>query len=64
MRQATVPIGQPIDNMRAYVLDADLRPVAAGIAGELFLAGNSLALGYLNEPALSATAFLDRKSVV
>ncbi|MBP7337157.1 non-ribosomal peptide synthetase [Niveispirillum sp.] len=57
-RQATVPIGRPVNNMRAYVLDSQLRPVAAGMPGELFLAGANLALGYLDAPALTDAAFL------
>lgn len=55
---ATVPIGRPLPGVRAYVLDAALRPVPPGVPGDLHLAGAGVAQGYLGDPARTAAAFL------
>ncbi len=54
----SVPIGRPINNSRAYVVDERLRPAPLGVAGELVVGGDGVALGYLNEPELTAQAFV------
>src|SRR5262249_46947461 len=55
---ADVPIGRPVDNTRAYVLDARGRPVPPGVRGELHLGGDGLARGSLGAPARTADRFV------
>ncbi|RCL26419.1 non-ribosomal peptide synthetase [Pseudomonas sp. AFG_SD02_1510_Pfu_092] len=53
-----LPIGRAIANMQVYVLDAQLRPLAAGVSGEIYLSGAGITQGYLGRPDLSAERFL------
>ncbi|MGB7395771.1 MAG: amino acid adenylation domain-containing protein, partial [Pricia sp.] len=55
----SVPIGKPIDNMQALVLDSYLNPVPQGVVGELYLSGVGLAEGYVGDPNLTQEKFLD-----
>ena len=53
-----VPVGKPFRNMRTYVLNSHLQPVPSGVSGELFIGGEGLARGYLNQAERTAERFI------
>ncbi|WP_198015874.1 non-ribosomal peptide synthetase [Paenibacillus sp. HW567] len=57
--RAAVPIGRPADNVQIYLLDKTLAPVPVHAIGEIYIAGDGVARGYLNNPELTAEKFID-----
>lgn len=58
IQRGRIPIGRPFANSTAYVLDEKGEPVARGEEGELYVGGAGVAIGYLNQPELTASQFL------
>jgi len=58
LKRHSIPIGRPIAHTQCYILDHNLAPVPVGVRGELFAGGEGLALGYLNDPTLTAEKFI------
>lgn len=58
-----VPIGKPIDNIQLYVLDPNKNLLPIGLVGELYIAGDGLARGYVNNPTLTDEKFVDNPFV-
>lgn len=55
----SVPIGKPADNVQIYILNCDMNPVPVGQIGEIYISGDGVAKGYLNQPYLTEQKFLD-----
>ena len=55
-----ITIGRPIANTQLYILDAHLQPAPVGAIGELYIGGDGVARGYLNQPELTAGKFISR----
>ncbi|MBV6623047.1 MAG: amino acid adenylation domain-containing protein [Rivularia sp. (in: Bacteria)] len=58
LNSQTVPLGKPLANTQVYVLDSQLQPVPIGVAGELYIAGASVARGYLNNVEITTEKFI------
>ncbi|MBS1518087.1 MAG: amino acid adenylation domain-containing protein [Bacteroidetes bacterium] len=56
-----IPIGRPVSNSQAYILDSDMNPVPDGTAGELYLGGINIAAGYVNNEKLTSEKFTEDK---
>lgn len=56
--RGAVPIGRPIANAQIYILDDNLRPVGVGMRGEIYIGGEGLGRGYINQPARTAERFI------
>ncbi|HEX2268956.1 MAG TPA: amino acid adenylation domain-containing protein [Pyrinomonadaceae bacterium] len=59
--ESSVPVGIPISNTEVYILDREMAPVPIGVTGELFIGGDGLARGYLNDPVKTARKFVPHR---
>ncbi|MEH2065245.1 MAG: amino acid adenylation domain-containing protein [Nostoc sp.] len=57
-RETQISIGCPINNTQIYILDSHLHPVPVGIPGEIYISGEGLARGYLNQSAITSEKFI------
>jgi amino acid adenylation domain-containing protein len=55
---SSIPLGRPIGNSRVYLLNGQGQPVPQGVVGELYIGGDGVALGYLNQAELTAERFV------
>ena len=55
---SNIPIGRPIANSTTYIVDLNRQPVPIGVKGELWVSGDGVARGYLNNPELTAERFI------
>jgi amino acid adenylation domain-containing protein len=61
-KAGTIPIGAPLSNTSIYILDKAFKPVPIMVTGEVYIGGDGVARGYLNQPGLTAEKFLPAPS--